>query len=196
MVTPSVSHRDSIWAFFLARCASNLHVVLSMSPAGDTLRNRCRSFPGLVGSTSIDWVFPWPAQALLAVARGFLADNPVIAVEHRDAVVNHVVHVHESLTHYSAQFLQRLRRRNYVTPKHFLDYIATYLRLVAEKGAFITGQCDRLAEGIAKIDEAAGQIDVLSQLVEVQRTQVLAAAAECAQMLVGIGSCEYIHIES
>lgn len=161
-----------------------------MSPSGDALRNRCRSFPGLVGSTSIDWVFPWPEQALFAVARGFMADNPALPAEHRDAVVNHVVHVHESLNYYSAQFLQRLRRRNYVTPKHFLDYIATYLRLVDEKTAFITAQCNRLAEGIAKIDEAAGQIDVLSQEVEVQRTQVLAAAAECEQMLDGIESCK------
>lgn len=49
-----------------------------MSPDGDALRNRCRSFPGLVGNTSIDWVFPWPEQALLAVAKVFLAEHPKV----------------------------------------------------------------------------------------------------------------------
>lgn len=180
-----------MWNYFLATCSRNLHVVLSMSPSGDALRNRCRNFPGLVGSTSIDWVFPWPEQALFAVARRFLADHPAIIAEHRDAVVNHVVHVHKSLVFYSLQFLQKLRRKNFVTPKHYLDYIATYLKLMDEKNSFIAAQCNRLAEGIAKIDEAAEQIDVLSQQVEVQRTEVLAAAAKCESMLVGIQSCKY-----
>lgn len=163
-----------------------------MSPDGDSLRTRCRNFPGLVGSTSIDWVFPWPEQALYAVARRFLADHPSIAVEHRDAIVNHVVHVHKSLVFYSLQFLQQLRRRNFVTPKHYLDYIATYLKLMAEKNAFILKQCNRLAEGIGKIDEAAEQIEELSKLVEVQRTNVLAAAEKCESMLEGIQSCKLL----
>lgn len=52
-------------------CVNNLHVVLSMSP-GDELRERCRNFPGLVNKTYINWIFPWPDQALLAVAQSFI----------------------------------------------------------------------------------------------------------------------------
>lgn len=184
------TRRDAVWNYFLSTCSKNLHVVLSMSPDGDALRTRCRNFPGLVGSTSIDWVFPWPEQALFAVARRFLANHPSIPEEHQDAIVNHVVHVHKSLVFYSLQFLQQLRRRNFVTPKHYLDYIATYLKLMDEKNAFILKQCNRLAEGIAKIDEAAEQIEELSKLVEVQRVQVLEAAEKCESMLEGIQSCK------
>mmetsp|Transcript_39360 Transcript_39360/g.37804 ORF Transcript_39360/g.37804 Transcript_39360/m.37804 type:complete len:250 (+) Transcript_39360:3850-4599(+) len=56
------------WQYFVNKCRDNLHVVLAMSPAGDTLRIRCRNFPGLVSSTNIDWFFPWPEEALSAVA--------------------------------------------------------------------------------------------------------------------------------
>ena len=45
-----------------------------MSPIGDTLRTRCRNFPGLVNNTSIDWFTAWPRQALHAVASQFLAE--------------------------------------------------------------------------------------------------------------------------
>ena len=45
-----------------------------MSPVGDTLRTRCRNFPGLVNNTSIDWFTAWPRQALHAVASQFLAE--------------------------------------------------------------------------------------------------------------------------
>lgn len=45
-----------------------------MNPSGDTLRSRCRNYPGLVNSTTIDWMFPWPHQALHAVANVVLRD--------------------------------------------------------------------------------------------------------------------------
>lgn len=77
-LTLPTSDRDGVWSFFLERAVRNLHVVLCMSPEGDALRNRCRNFPGLVGSTTIDWVFPWPQQALFAVAKVFLTDHPKV----------------------------------------------------------------------------------------------------------------------
>lgn len=45
-----------------------------MSPSGENLCNWCRNFPGLVNNTYIDWLFPWPSQALLAVAHVYLTD--------------------------------------------------------------------------------------------------------------------------
>lgn len=63
--------RDGGWTYFLKTCINNLHVVLSMSP-GDELRERCRNFPGLVNKTYINWIFPWPDQALFAVAQSFI----------------------------------------------------------------------------------------------------------------------------
>lgn len=66
--------RESVWSYFVQKCANNLHIVLCMSPVGDTLKTRCRNFPGLVNNTSIDWFTAWPEQALQAVASHFLAD--------------------------------------------------------------------------------------------------------------------------
>jgi dynein heavy chain len=39
---------DNCWKFYVDRCRNNLHLVLSMSPSGETLRVRCRNFPGNV----------------------------------------------------------------------------------------------------------------------------------------------------
>ena len=54
--------REACWAAFVDKVRSNLHVVLAMSPVGDTLRSRCRNFPGLVNNTVINWFEPWPEQ--------------------------------------------------------------------------------------------------------------------------------------
>ena len=74
-----------------------MHVVLAMSPAGDTLKIRCRNFPGLVSSTSIDWFFPWPRGALEAVATHFLQHESFDEESHRQPVTDHIVMVHLSV---------------------------------------------------------------------------------------------------
>ena len=38
--------KESVWQYFVNKSANNLHIVLGMSPVGDTLRTRCRNFPG------------------------------------------------------------------------------------------------------------------------------------------------------
>lgn len=54
--------KESCWAYYVQKCRNNLHVVLAMSPVGETLRTRCRNFPGMVNNTVIDWFEPWPEQ--------------------------------------------------------------------------------------------------------------------------------------
>ena len=85
--------KESIWQYFVTKCSVNLHVVLCMSPTGDTLRTRCRNFPGkiesnrkekfdvfslrsgLINNAIIDWFLPWPEQALLAVSTSLLSED-------------------------------------------------------------------------------------------------------------------------
>lgn len=44
-----------------------------------------------------------------------------------------MVMVHQSVEHYSVQFAAKLRRKNYTTPKNYLDYINTYLSILEKK---------------------------------------------------------------
>lgn len=39
--------KESVWQYFVNKCASNLHIVLGMSPVGESLRTWCRNFPGI-----------------------------------------------------------------------------------------------------------------------------------------------------
>lgn len=64
------------------------------------------------------------------------------------------------------------------------------MKIAAEKNLFITSQCNRLAEGIGKIEEAADQIEQLSTLVEEQQRDVIVAAESCEKMLEGIQKCK------
>ncbi|MBZ3878788.1 Dynein heavy chain 10, axonemal [Sciurus carolinensis] len=175
--------KESVWQYFVNKSANNLHIVLGMSPVGDTLRTRCRNFPGLVNNTGIDWFMPWPPQALHAVARSFLGDNPMIPGENIEDLVEHVVLVHESVGEFSKQFLQKLRRSNYVTPKNYLDFINMYSKLLDEKTQFNIAQCKRLEGGLDKLKEATIQLDELNQKLAEQRIVLAEKSAACEALL-------------
>uniref|UniRef100_A0A669FBB8 Dynein axonemal heavy chain 10 n=1 Tax=Oreochromis niloticus TaxID=8128 RepID=A0A669FBB8_ORENI len=175
--------KESVWQYFVNKSANNLHIVLGMSPVGDTLRTRCRNFPGLMNNTVIDWFLPWPPQALLAVAQSFLGESPMIPDAHSAAVIDHVCMVHSSVDHYSKLFQQKLRRCNHVTPKNYLDFIHTYSKLLEEKDQFILAQCKHLEGGLDKLKEASEQLAELNVKLADQKVVLAEKSTACEALL-------------
>uniref|UniRef100_A0A8C4TE89 Dynein axonemal heavy chain 10 n=1 Tax=Erpetoichthys calabaricus TaxID=27687 RepID=A0A8C4TE89_ERPCA len=175
--------KESVWQYFVNKSANNLHIVLGMSPVGETLRTRCRNFPGLVNNTGIDWFLPWPPQALQAVAQSFLGENPMIPSQHTEAVTGHVCMIHESVGEFSKIFHQKLRRSNYVTPKNYLDFISTYCKLLEEKDNFILAQCKRLEGGLDKLKEASVQLEELNLKLAEQKVVLAEQTVACDALL-------------
>jgi dynein heavy chain len=174
--------KEVVWNYFIKKCADNLHIVLCMSPQGDKLRERCRSFPGLVNNTMIDWFPPWPEQALFSVANAFLKDD-CIPSENREAIVSHMVSVHLSVGVFSGEFLQKYRRTNYVTPKNYLDYISTYNKLLSDQRELNGKLCARLESGLEKLEESSQQLEVLNKQLAEQNIAVKNKTEACNQLL-------------
>ncbi|TPX54389.1 hypothetical protein PhCBS80983_g05954 [Powellomyces hirtus] len=177
-----VQTKENLWQYFVNKCSDNLHVVLCMSPQGDKLRERCRSFPGLVNNTMIDWFPPWPEQALFSVADAFLRED-LVPPEHRSSIVQHMVGVHLSVGEASAEFLQKYRRANYVTPKNYLDYVNTYNRLLEENRDLNARSCTRLESGLGKLEESSRQLDVLNVQLAEQNVAVKEKTEACNKLL-------------
>jgi dynein heavy chain len=176
--------KESIWQYFVTKCSNNLHIVLAMSPVGETLRTRCRNFPGLVNNANIDWFMPWPEQALFAVATSYLSkDNEFIPKEHKENLVTHIVMAHQSVEHYSEQFAAKLRRKNYTTPKNYLDYISTYISILEKKDQENKNQQDRLLVGIDKIKEAEIELKKLNEDLAIQKVKVTKRTEEVESLL-------------
>ena len=84
------------WNYFVNKARENLHIMLCMSPAGETLKLRCRSFPGLISNSYIDWFFAWPEDALSDVAEHFI-QNVDIDPETKKKTKDHIVMIHMSV---------------------------------------------------------------------------------------------------
>jgi hypothetical protein len=150
--------QDSLYAFFLERVRTNLHVVVCHSPIGDTFRERCRMFPGLVNCTTIDWFTRWPTDALFEVASKLLEGEDVGGPDTRTAICRLFVTAHESVTDISDKMFETLKRQNYVTPTNYLEFVGGYKTLLMEKKETLTGKAKKLHGGLTKLDETSVQV--------------------------------------
>jgi dynein heavy chain len=177
--------KDQLWQYFLVKCLDNLHVILCMSPAGDTLRRRCRNFPGMINNCVVDWFFPWPEKALVAVAHQLLADV-TLPEEHRENIVTHMVRVHKSVKVYSDRFELEMRRINNVTPKNYLDYVNTYVFQLGHLRKENKRKYDRLDGGLKKLVEAGRAVEIFGEKLKVQKVVVDTKSKECGLMIQNI----------
>lgn len=180
-----VENKENCWNFFINKCRDNLHIVLAMSPAGDSLRIRCRNFPGLVSSTSIDWFLPWPSQALEAVAGKFLQQVDV-PDEHRENIVAHMIQVHLSVDEYSRRFEQELRRHNYVTPKNYLDFIAMYKQMLDNNRKELDTKSNQLQKGLDMLFKAKSEVETMRESLSETKKVVQDKTVEVNQLLSNI----------
>jgi dynein heavy chain len=159
------------WNYYVTKARGNLHILLAMSPSGDSLRIRCRNFPGMVSANVIDWFFPWPEDALQKVAEFFLKDEQQLEEQHRAKVITHLVHAHQSVVTFSTRFELELRRHYYVTPKNYLDLIDNYHTQLNKCNDDVSSASKRLEGGLTKLVEAAKDVGIME--IELKEKQVI-----------------------
>uniref|UniRef100_A0A3P8ZV56 EF-hand domain-containing protein n=1 Tax=Esox lucius TaxID=8010 RepID=A0A3P8ZV56_ESOLU len=175
----------SLFNLFLERCRSQLHVVLAMSPIGDTFRSRLRRFPALINCCTIDWFQSWPEDALQAVASRFLEDIEMTD-QSRAGCIDMCKSFHTSTFELSARFLSELQRHNYVTPTSYLELISTFKALLDKKRAEVMKLKRRYEVGLEKLESAAAQVATMQVELEALQPQLRVASKEVDEMMVVI----------
>ena len=112
----------------LEKCLSNLHVVLTVTPSGDSLRFLCHRFPTLVSSCVMDWFFPWPNEALKKVAVTFISDTLGHCEYTMDQISDHMIFIHNIINDIAIDFECKEKRYYQITSQNFLDYMQTFVR--------------------------------------------------------------------
>ncbi|XP_030642423.1 dynein heavy chain 7, axonemal [Chanos chanos] len=175
----------ALFNMFLERCRSQLHVVLAMSPIGDTFRNRLRRFPALINCCTIDWFQSWPEDALQAVASRFLEDIEMTD-DARTGCITMCKSFHTSTIELSARFQAELQRYNYVTPTSYLELISTFKALLERRRAEVMKLKRRYEVGLEKLESAASQVATMQVELEELQPQLRVASKEVDEMMVVI----------
>uniref|UniRef100_A0A3B4DBH6 Dynein axonemal heavy chain 7 n=1 Tax=Pygocentrus nattereri TaxID=42514 RepID=A0A3B4DBH6_PYGNA len=175
----------ALFNMFLERCRSQLHVVLAMSPIGDTFRSRLRRFPALINCCTIDWFQSWPEDALQAVASRFLEDIEMTD-DTRAGCIDMCQSFHTSTINLSARFLNELQRYNYVTPTSYLELISTFKVLLERKRTEVMKLKQRYEVGLEKLESASAQVATMQVELEALQPQLRVASKEVDEMMVVI----------
>ena len=175
--------QTALMNYFIAQCRANLHVVLCMSPIGSTFRDRLRMFPALINSMTLDWISPWPQDALTAVASEFLVDVDMDAST-RESCVTLCMYFQRDVEEMTVEFFDQLRRQCYVTPTSYLELITTFKTLLGAKRKETSKLRARYQGGLDKL--AQTESSVMSMQVELENMQpaLLRTSQETDEMMI------------
>ncbi|CAC5424056.1 DNAH [Mytilus coruscus] len=135
--------KDSVYQFFISRVTRNLHIVLTLSPAGGKFRQRCRMNPAFVNCCTIDWYDEWEEEAMLSVAEIL-----------KERVGRVCVDIHNTIGKAALKYWDEMRRHYYATPSSYMEFIRLYSKMLREnKQSFINNK-ERLENGLSKLSEA------------------------------------------
>lgn len=193
---------EELYRWFTQQVARNLHVVFTMNPPSGGLASRAATSPALFNRCVLDWFGDWPDQAFYQVGMEFTntldldasAYVPPAAFPsayrqlslppvHRAAVINALVFVHMSMYETNAKLARRQGRTNYVTPRHYLDFINQYVRIFNEKRDELEEQQRHLNVGLEKLRDTVVQVEELRKSLAIKRTQLEAKNAEANDKL-------------
>ncbi|KIL70572.1 hypothetical protein M378DRAFT_94916 [Amanita muscaria Koide BX008] len=193
---------EELYRWFTQQVAKNLHVVFTMNPPENGLASRAATSPALFNRCVLDWFGDWSDQAFFQVGMEFTQSldldlqsySPplhfplayrglVMPPLHRTAVVNALVHVHTSLHQINQRLSRRQGRYNYVTPRHYLDFINQYVRLYTEKRDELEEQQRHLHVGLDKLKDTVTQVEELRKSLASKRSQLEAKNAEANEKL-------------
>ncbi|KAI8974487.1 dynein heavy chain [Pilobolus umbonatus] len=182
---------EELYKWFTQQVMRNLHVVFTMNPPEGGLASRAATSPALFNRCVLDWFGDWPDQAFYQVGMEFTKTldldisnyasplsfpiayrNLPVPPNHREAVVNALVYVHQSLYDINAKLSKRQGRYNYATPRHFLDFISHYVRLYNEKREDLEEQQRHLNVGLEKLKDTVIKVEELRKSLAIKKNQL------------------------
>ncbi|PYH83869.1 hypothetical protein BO82DRAFT_305978 [Aspergillus uvarum CBS 121591] len=183
--------QEELYKWFTQQIVKNLHVVFTMNPPEEGLSSKAATSPALFNRCVLNWMGDWSDQALFQVGSeltqsvdldkpNFVAPDSIpvayrelsLPASHRDAVVNSMVFIHYSLQRFNQRLQKQQDRTTYLTPRHYLDFVAQYVKLFNEKREDLEEQQRHLNVGLEKLRDTVDKVRDLRASLAQKKTQL------------------------
>merc|ERR1711871_545204 len=179
--------QDNLKQFFIDKVRDNLHIMICMSPMNPKFPVRARKFPGVFSCPTIDWFLPWPADALVALSEAFIGGFHVEAsAEEKKGLMTHMGMVHSMVTEVCDEYFIKMRRRVYQTPKSYLSFIQSFMKLYADKLAALKEKEGRVNLGLQKLIQGAEDVEDMKLVLADEQVKLEKATIETNKMLASL----------
>ncbi|KAG8527498.1 uncharacterized protein KY384_007650 [Bacidia gigantensis] len=194
--------QEELYKWFTQQIVKNLHIVFTMNPPEGGLSSKAATSPALFNRCVLNWFGDWSDQALFQVGSeltqsvdldrsGFSAPDTIpvayrellLPASHRNAVVNSMVYVHHSLQKLNQRLRKQQGRITYLTPRHFLDFVAQCVSLFNEKREDLEEQQRHLNVGLEKLRDTVDKVRDLRASLAQKKKQLEKKDAEANEKL-------------
>jgi len=194
--------QEELYKWFTQQIVKNLHVVFTMNPPEGGLASRAATSPALFNRCVLNWFGDWTDKSLFQVGSELtnsmdLDRNDYIPPDflpiafqelnipptHREVVVNAMVYVHLSMHKVVGKLLAQQGRLTYVTPRHFLDFVAQYIKLYDQKREELEEEQRHLNVGLDKLKETVDEVRDLRKSLSTSKAQLQAKDAQANDKL-------------
>ena len=194
--------QEELYKWFTQQIVKNLHVVFTMNPPEDGLSSKAATSPALFNRCVLNWFGDWSDQALFQVGHelthsvdldrpNWVAPDTInvayrglsLPPSHREAVVNAMVYIHYSLRAFNEKLLKQQGKVTFLTPRHFLDFVAQYVKLYNEKREDLEEQQRHLNVGLEKLRDTVDKVRDLRVSLAEKKAQLEQKDAEANEKL-------------
>ncbi|KAJ0425536.1 dynein heavy chain, cytoplasmic [Aspergillus carlsbadensis] len=194
--------QEELYKWFTQQIVKNLHVVFTMNPPEEGLSSKAATSPALFNRCVLNWMGDWSDQALFQVGSeltqsvdldkvNFVAPDSIpvayrelsLPASHRDTVVNSMVYIHYSLQKFNQRLQKQQGKITYLTPRHYLDFVAQYVKLFNEKREDLEEQQRHLNVGLEKLRDTVEKVSELRVSLAQKKTQLENKDAEANEKL-------------
>lgn len=194
--------QEELYRWFTQQIIKNLHVVFTMNPPEEGLSSKAATSPALFNRCVLNWMGDWSDQALFQVGSeltqsvdldksNFVAPDSIpvayrdlhLPASHREAVVNAMVYIHYSLQKFNRRLQKQQGRTTYLTPRHYLDFVAQYVKLFNEKREDLEEQQRHLNVGLEKLRDTVDKVSDLRGSLAQKKSQLQKKDAEANEKL-------------
>ncbi|KAJ5098437.1 hypothetical protein N7532_005438 [Penicillium argentinense] len=194
--------QEELYKWFTQQIVKNLHVVFTMNPPEEGLSSKAATSPALFNRCVLNWMGDWSDQALFQVGSelthsvdldksNFVSPDSIpvayrelsLPASHRDTVINSMVYIHHSLHRFNQRLQKQQGRTTFLTPRHYLDFVAQYVKLFNEKREDLEEQQRHLNVGLEKLRDTVDKVSDLRVSLAQKKTQLERKDAEANEKL-------------
>ncbi|KPI38240.1 Dynein heavy chain, cytoplasmic [Cyphellophora attinorum] len=194
--------QEELYKWFTQQIVRNLHVVFTMNPPQEGLSSKAATSPALFNRCVLNWMGDWSDQALYQVGfeltqsldldkANFQSPDSIpvaysglqLPASHRDSIVNAMVYIHYSIHKINMRLEKQQGMITYLTPRHYLDFVAHFVKLFREKREDLEDQQRHLNVGLDKLKDTVDKVRDLRVSLAQKKTQLEAKDAEANEKL-------------
>ncbi|KAI9872668.1 MAG: hypothetical protein M1823_008114, partial [Watsoniomyces obsoletus] len=106
-----------------------------------------------------------------------------LPASHRDTIVNAMVYIHHSIHQVNARLEKQQGIVTYLTPRHYLDFVAQFVKLFHEKREDLEDQQRHLNVGLDKLRDTVDKVRDLRASLAQKKGQLEQKDAEANEKL-------------